>query len=134
MTNSKKSVEQVFSEVVTTLTGEQQEALIGILHSINSQNIAAEMAVTPKAAAPAPGGADETQLDMMQRYIDRTPIPNQSNYQLRQAETCALYDLAQHDRVGALFMAFEYGLSKGYRAAQAAVKNLKKPQGCYQQL
>lgn len=125
---SRKSVEQVFGEVVMSLTAEQQEELIGILHRMNSQNAAAEMAAdaTPTSASKDSAGANQAQLAMMQTYIDRTPIPNRRNYQLRHTETSALYSEAVNDRVRTLFMAYEYGMAKGYRAAQSVKMPARK--------
>jgi len=119
----KKSVEQVFAEVVPTLSPAQREALIAVLRNMNSANVAAEMAaaVTPTSVNENGTDADRAQLAAMQTYIDRTPMPNRSHYQLIHNETCALYCEAQCDQVRALFMAFDYGMAKGYRAAQKAI-------------
>lgn len=117
MENNKKSVEQVFREVVMSLTSEQQKTLIGILRCMNSPNVAAAVTLTPADGTST--DADQVQLVAMQSYIDRTPMLNRGNYQLLRKETIALYNEAQHDQVKALFMAFNYGMAKGYRAGQS---------------
>ena len=128
MSESRKSVEQVFGEVVMSLTSEQREELIGILRRMNAQNVAAEMAAAATSAPTDEGdiGEDQAQLNMMRTYIDRTPMPNRKNYQLCHDETCALYVEAQYDQVRALFMAYDYGMAKGYRAAQSVKMPARK--------
>lgn len=59
-----------------------------------------------------------TEIEKMQRYIERTKIGDKKDaYVIRTREAKALR--SAEDLGAAIFMAFEYGKAKGYRAAKA---------------
>lgn len=63
-----------------------------------------------------------SEIEKMQKYIERTKMENGHLYQMNMREA---FDLAKMAQTGSSFsieaisMAFNYGQAKGYRAAQA---------------
>lgn len=63
---------------------------------------------------------EKTVLDM-QTYYDKTHIPERVKlrYCMYLSDLRALYDNSQFNVYETLYMAFNYGMAKGYRAAKA---------------
>lgn len=61
-----------------------------------------------------------SEIEKMERYIERTNAPDMSRYELDLLETRALRQ--EPDQTDALYLAFLYGRAKGYRAAKAEVR------------
>lgn len=61
-----------------------------------------------------------SEIGKIQRYIDLTgkKYPDGTPYQMNINELFALSHLAEKDVAGAIYLAFEYGRAKGYRAAK----------------
>lgn len=57
-------------------------------------------------------------LQKIKSYVDRTKIKNGKRYGMDTSELLAMRDTAESDLSGALCLAFEYGMAKGYRAAK----------------
>lgn len=63
------------------------------------------------------------EIEKIKRYIERTKIvDNKDAYVIRMREAKALRSMEDHGV--ALFLAFEYGKAKGYRAAKAEGKRV----------
>lgn len=58
-----------------------------------------------------------SEIEKMNRYIERTNIANMSRYELDLLEVRALR--REPDETDAIYTAFLYGRAKGYRAAKA---------------
>lgn len=63
-----------------------------------------------------------SEIETMQRYVERTKIGNAHSYTMNMREMLALAEFAQSVPFEMICMAFSYGRSKGYRAAKAEVK------------
>lgn len=61
-----------------------------------------------------------SELEKMQKYIERTRLPNLHNYQMDLRTMRGLKKIpGSYDQV---VMAFEYGLAKGWRAVKARAR------------
>lgn len=58
-----------------------------------------------------------TEIEKIQRYIERTDAKISDRYELGQLEVAALR--REKDIVDGIYLAFLYGRAKGYRAAKA---------------
>lgn len=68
-----------------------------------------------------------SKIEKMQKYIERTKmnVKNPLQYTIRMNEAFELVNMGSNDGIlpiEAIFMAFEYGMAKGYRAAKAEQK------------
>ena len=61
---------------------------------------------------------NEKHISAIEKYIERTPRPNRQHYQATYSELVALADFSRRDTTRALWLAYDYGMAKGYRAAQ----------------
>lgn len=64
-----------------------------------------------------------TRLQENKGYIRRTKIRDAKRYALESRDIPVFRELANRDTYEAVFMAFEYGRAKGYRAAKKENKN-----------
>ena len=60
-----------------------------------------------------------SEIEKMQRYIERTKVENGAFYQMNLREMLDLAHTAAETPVDVVCLAFEYGRAKGYRAAKA---------------
>ena len=58
-----------------------------------------------------------SRIETMEKYIERTKKPN-DRYGLCYWDIDAIYHLMEQNPVQAIFLAFDYGRAKGYRAAR----------------
>lgn len=66
-----------------------------------------------------------TEIEKMEKYVERTKMVHNERYSLHCQESFALARHAQgtgDPLYEAIFLAFSYGAAKGYRAAKAEVK------------
>lgn len=63
-----------------------------------------------------------SEIEKIQRYIENTKIKNRGMYCMRYCEAAGLHTFSRTDLFGALCLAFDYGMAKGYRAAKNAYK------------
>lgn len=63
-----------------------------------------------------------SEIEKMQRYIDRTKLKN-DKYAIMGSEITELFRLTATMPYDAIVMAFNYGKAKGYRAAKAQVRH-----------
>lgn len=62
-----------------------------------------------------------SEIERMNRYIDKTNIPNALRYNIRLNECTELVHLSQETPMAiwdVIYQAFKYGMAKGYRAAK----------------
>ncbi len=59
-----------------------------------------------------------SEMEKIQRYIKNTKIKNRGRYCMRYCESADLYAFSRTDLFGALCLAFDYGMAKGFRAAK----------------
>ncbi len=63
-----------------------------------------------------------SEIEKMQKYIERTKMENGHLYQMNMREMLDLAHTAAETPIDVVCLAFEYGKAKGYRAAKAEVK------------
>lgn len=65
-----------------------------------------------------------SEIEKMKRHIERTHMSEKqrNNYAINNLEICALFAVMQEDWFDAICTAYNYGRSKGYRAAKAEVR------------
>ncbi len=63
-----------------------------------------------------------SEIEKIQRYIDRTKMDKSRRYQMNITEMFELADAALVTPVDIICVAFDYGRAKGYRAAKAEVR------------
>ena len=65
-----------------------------------------------------------SEQEKIRRYAHNTKIKEYDRYRycMRLDELRALYEYSKDDVCGALCLAFDFGMAKGYRAAKAAAK------------
>ena len=64
-----------------------------------------------------------TEIEKIQRYIKRTGFENR-NYVIRFGEAKELANCAAESPVSAIWLAFDYGRAKGYRAGSKGIKKI----------
>lgn len=62
-----------------------------------------------------------TLIKRMQRYIEKSKLPENARYEIRIAEVSELHMLSVEMPIMAVNLAFDYGRAKGYRMAKAEV-------------
>lgn len=60
-----------------------------------------------------------SEIEKMKRYIERTKMPKGNPYQMNMAEVLDLARATAETPFDIVYLAFNYGKAKGYRAAKA---------------
>lgn len=66
-----------------------------------------------------------TEIERINRYIERTKVPRLDHYELGIVDAKAIKAIAMGDMLDAVYAAFLYGRAKGYRAAMSERKAVR---------